>query len=95
MSVRPEKELGPEEGRLAGSGLLHDFLVHAARRWPECVAVDIPPGHHRPTRTLVTYAELESESNALAQRLRRFIHGESVVGILLPRTSAHLYSEVR
>ncbi len=54
--------------------------------------MDIPPGHDRPTRVLVTYAELHAEAQALANHLRPSIHGECVVGILLPRTTPHLFS---
>ena len=88
MSNYPEAQA---EACIVGeSGLLHDFFERIARRWPDRVAVDVPPGNDRPARTLVTYAELDNESSALALRLRPFIHGECVVGILLPRTSAHL-----
>jgi non-ribosomal peptide synthetase-like protein len=72
--------------------MLHEFFERAALRWPEQIAVDVPPGVERPERTLVTYAALEREANDLAQNLRRFIHGECVVGVLLPRTSEHLYA---
>ena len=88
MSDCPEARA--EACRVAESGLLHDFFERAASRWPERVAVDVPPGNDRPARTLVTYAELETESSSLALRLRPFIHGECVIGILLPRTSAYL-----
>ena len=75
----------------AAPALLQDFLDAAARRAPERVALEIPPGRHRPTRRSLTYAELAQRSDALAQRLRRFVQGECVVGILLPRASEHLF----
>lgn len=92
MSVCLESESQAEGCDSTGSNMLHEFFERAARRWPERVAVDIPPGNHRPARTLVNYAKLHIESNALAQRLRPLINGECVVGILLPRTTAHLYA---
>ncbi len=91
MSDLPEAEPLTETAGPAGCGLLHQFIEHSARRWPERVALDIPPGNDRPGRSLLTYVELESGSNSLAARLRPLIRGECVVGILLPRTSASLF----
>jgi non-ribosomal peptide synthetase-like protein len=75
----------------AGFGLLHQFLEQSLRLWPDHVAVDIPPGTERPARGILTYAELDAESTALAARLRRSIHGECLVCILLPRTYHSLF----
>jgi hypothetical protein len=36
------------------SPCLHHFFEAAALRWPDAVAVDVPPGRGRPERTLVT-----------------------------------------
>jgi amino acid adenylation domain-containing protein len=72
--------------------LLQHFFESAATRWPEQIAVDVPPGVGRPERRLVTYRELEHQSNALAYLLRTFVTGECVVAILLPRSSERLYS---
>lgn len=71
--------------------LLQSFLETAARRWPERVALEVPPGRDRPARLSLTYAELARQADALAQALRPFVHGECVVGILLPRTTEHLF----
>ncbi|MEO6080631.1 MAG: amino acid adenylation domain-containing protein [Steroidobacteraceae bacterium] len=80
----------PAGGNLAG--LLQHIFEDAARRWPERVAVDIPPGHDRPSRVLATYAELNVAAQALANHLRTLILGECVVGIFLPRTTPQLFS---
>jgi non-ribosomal peptide synthetase-like protein len=72
-------------------GLLHDILDDVARRWPQRIAVEVPPGHGRPNRTVVTYADLTDRARILADRLRPLIHGECVVGILLPRSTPDLY----
>jgi len=77
---------GAEEPRL-----LHQFFERSALQWPERVALDVPPGHGRPERLLVTYAELGRQADALASFLRRFVTGECVVALLLPRRSEHLY----
>ncbi|MBI1842672.1 MAG: amino acid adenylation domain-containing protein [Verrucomicrobia bacterium] len=78
--------------RPADLGLLHSFFERSVRRWPRRVAVEIPPGDGRPSRSFVTYAELNAHANALARRIQPFIHGECVVAVLLPRTTARLYS---
>jgi non-ribosomal peptide synthetase-like protein len=51
----------------------------------------VPPGPDRPHRRVISYAELDRQSDALAYSLRPFVRGECVVAILLPRTSEHLY----
>ncbi|MEO8315221.1 MAG: amino acid adenylation domain-containing protein [Pseudomonadota bacterium] len=72
--------------------LLPEIFERSASRWPERVAVDIPPGHARPNRIQFTYAELNAAAQVLAHQLRPMIHGEVVVGIFLPRTTPHLFS---
>ena len=76
----------------AAPGLLHEFFTRAAARWPHNVAVDVPPSRLRPHRHRTTYAELDRQSNMLAQILAPFVTGECIVAILLPRTGAHLYA---
>jgi non-ribosomal peptide synthetase-like protein len=71
--------------------LLHHWFTRAARRWPNRPAVDAPPGAGRPKRRVVTYAELDRLSDALAADLRESVSGECVVAVLLPRTSERLY----
>ena len=72
--------------------LLHQFFVSAVRRWPERTAVEIPPGHDRPDRRRVTYAELERQAETVAGALRGLAGRDSIVAILLPRRSEWLYS---
>jgi non-ribosomal peptide synthetase-like protein len=71
--------------------LLHHFFEQAARRWPERTALDVPPGQGRPARRTFTYAELDTQTNALACLLQTFVTEECVVAILLPRGGEHLY----
>src|SRR3990172_5700733 len=78
--------------REAAPGLLHEFFVRSAARWPHHVAVDVPPGSRRPHRHRTTYAELDRHSNVLAQALAPFVTGECIVAILLPHTGAQLYA---
>jgi non-ribosomal peptide synthetase-like protein len=72
--------------------LLHQFFDRAAEQWPERIAVDVPPGIGRPHRRLVTYRELQQQSDRLAALLSTLVTGECVVAILLARRSEHLYS---
>jgi len=71
--------------------LLHEFFTRAARRWPENVAIDVPPTPSHPHRRTLTYSELGRRSDALAAYLREFVTGECVVAVVLPRNSEHVY----
>ena len=72
--------------------LLHPFFTRAAARWPEQIAIDIPPGPDRPDRCTVTYAALEHQARLLARALCPLVQGEGLVVIHLPRDSAVLYA---
>ncbi|MFN7931167.1 MAG: amino acid adenylation domain-containing protein [Blastocatellia bacterium] len=71
--------------------LLHEFFAASVRKWPERVALEVPPGIGRPVRRTLTYAELEQRANAIAEFLQPFVTGECIVALLLPRRSEHLY----
>ncbi|MBI4912188.1 MAG: amino acid adenylation domain-containing protein [Acidobacteria bacterium] len=70
---------------------LHAFFRRAVERWPEEVALEIPPGQDRPARLRLSYRELDDRSARLAARLPA-PGPESLVGILLPRSSEHLFA---
>ncbi|HEX4857893.1 MAG TPA: amino acid adenylation domain-containing protein, partial [Usitatibacteraceae bacterium] len=70
--------------------LLHQFFERAAARFPEAIAVDVPPGAGRNRRIQLTYAELDRHASVLARRLQAIVTGECVVAIRLPRNSAML-----
>ena len=71
--------------------LLHHFFERAAEKWPDRIALDIPPGRDRHERRLIQYSELGRLSDRVAAFLSRFVIEECVVAIMLPRTSEHLY----
>jgi non-ribosomal peptide synthetase-like protein len=73
------------------SGRLYEAFEQAARRWPDAVAVDVPPAEGRPARRLVSYGELSDRSDGLARAIRAAAGIPSVAAILLPRTSEHVY----
>ena len=83
---------GPEAIRGLGvKGVLQEFFRQTVERWPERVAVEVPPGRGHPERAFTTYAQLDLASEVLAGRLQPWVTGECVVGILLPRDSSALY----
>ncbi len=71
--------------------LLHEFFEASARREPDGIAVDVPPGPDRVERSRVTYRELNAQADALAARVRPYTGRDGVVGVLLPRTSHWVY----
>lgn len=81
----------PEPAATAGE-LLHPFFARAAARWPEQIAIDVPPGPGRPERRTVTYAELAHRAGRIARTLQPLVSGETLVVIHLPRDSADLFA---
>ena len=71
--------------------LLFSFLERATHRWPDQIAVDVPPNEGHQSRVQITYKSLSQQSNTLAQILGQWVKRECVVGIFLPRNSAQLY----
>ena len=70
--------------------LLHHFFEQSARRWPDAVAVDVPPSGGRPRRT-VTYGDLHRRSSTVARVVQRAVRRPGIVAILLSRTTEDLY----
>lgn len=71
--------------------LLPDVFALSARRHPDAIAVEIPPGAARPSRISISYAELDSRSDILARHLAPSVARDRVVGILLPRENPALF----
>ncbi|HEU5173153.1 MAG TPA: amino acid adenylation domain-containing protein [Gemmatimonadaceae bacterium] len=71
---------------------LHAFFERAVTRWPDAVAVDVPPGRGRPHRRRVTYAELDRLAEHVASALQPYVRGECIVAIVLPRDGEALYA---
>lgn len=69
---------------------LNQFFELAASRWPNRIALEIPPSTRQKARRQLTYAEVESRANNTASFLKQFVTQECVVAILLPKT-AELY----
>ena len=68
--------------------LLHHVFDRAVGRWPDAVAIDVPPGGGRPARQQVTYRQLDAAASELAGRLAGHVHGETMVAIVALRESA-------
>ena len=71
--------------------VLHEFFAQAAVRWPDAVAVDVPPAASRPHRETLTYAELKHESELLAGVVNLAVGRGAVAAIMLGRTTPRLY----
>ena len=91
--VRDSEPLLAGEGRLAQERprLLHEFFATAASRYPDRVAVDVPPGEGRAARRQLTYRQLDAQSLRLAHLLEPHLDDESIVALMLPRGMEQLY----
>lgn len=76
---------------VSGSERLYESFEQVAMRWPDAVAIDVPPGPGRAVRRTVTYAELKDRSERLACLIYPAVAGARVAAILLPRTSDAIY----
>ena len=82
----------PDSAPAAGSPrLLHEIFRRTALRWPERVALEIPPGSERPARHSLTYSELEAASDQLAAWIAPQVNADSVVALAIPRTDPWLF----
>src|SRR5262249_14893777 len=77
------------DGRLS---TLFELFERSVRRWPDAVAVDVPPAVGRPQRQLISYAALDRQSALLARAVLPSVGGGGVVAIFLPRTTERLYA---
>ena len=68
-------------------GLLHDFLAAPLAHKADALAIDVPPGRGRAQRQTLTYGELDALSTRLAQHLLARVAPESIVALLIGRTS--------
>jgi len=71
--------------------VLYEFFQQSAQRWPNAIAVDVPPSVGKPHRKTISYAELEHQSDLLAQAVYRTVGCDSVVAIYLHRNTEWLY----
>ncbi len=63
-----------------------------ADRFPDRVAIEVPPAPYRPERIAVTYQVLRHRANAIAATLRPLVQRDAIVAILLSRDSPDLYA---
>lgn len=71
--------------------VLYEFFQQSAQRWPNAIAVDVPPSLESPHRRRISYTELERKSNILAQAVYLKTGCNLIVAIFLPRTTEWLY----
>ena len=75
------------------SELLHECFSSAAALFPDAIAIDVPPSGARRNRLRCTYAQLDQDSDRLAQTLHaRGTQLEEIVVALLPREDPTLYA---
>lgn len=75
------------------SELLHECFSRAAALFPDAIAIDVPPSGARRNRLRCTYAQLDQDSDRLAQTLHaRGTQLEEIVVALLPREDPTLYA---
>ncbi|WP_406340299.1 amino acid adenylation domain-containing protein [Streptomyces sp. NBC_00648] len=74
-----------------GNASLPDLFEDAAQRWPQAVALDLPPAPGRDRRT-VTYAQLKAQVDAVARAVATLVEQGQIAAVLLPRTTGHLYA---
>ena len=72
--------------------LLHELFERSAERFPDRVALDIPPGLSRLRRIRVTYRALLQRSLDVASAVAPLVGRDAVVAIMLPRYDADLYA---
>lgn len=95
--IPPDTPAPPLAGRREGAGehlppLLHQLFLVAAEDHPRRVALEVPPGHRRPERQRLTYAQLLARARAVAAAVEPVARRDAVVGILLPREDPDLYA---
>jgi len=74
------------------TALLHEFFDARWSRWRDLPAIDVPPGATRPHRVVMSYADLAAHSHAIGEQLRHVVRPDSVVAVLLPRTTVGSFS---
>jgi non-ribosomal peptide synthetase-like protein len=76
----------------SGQGLLHAFIEPAIARYPDHLAIDVPPSPTRSGRQVMTYRDLDRVSERLALQIAPFVHGDTVFALMVPRTTTMLYA---
>ena len=84
----------PSPDPAASSGapprLLQACFEAAAARWPDGLAVDVPPGPGRALRQTATYAELAARAHTLAALLRPRLTRDAIVALHLSLSLIHI-----
>jgi len=92
LLFRPHSQYHPPLMPEATAQRLHDIFATIAARFPEHVAIEIPPGHVRTERCSWTYARLLERSSEFRDALLASLRPDAVASILLPRESPDLYA---
>jgi non-ribosomal peptide synthetase-like protein len=90
--VTPANQPGPALDPERDPDLLHHFFARTARRLPDQIAIDVPPGPGRPRRRTLTYAELDRRSDVFAHVLAPLVTRDSIVAIAIERSDPDLFA---
>jgi non-ribosomal peptide synthetase-like protein len=71
--------------------LLHAIFEQQARSTPAAIALEVPPQRGDTRRVRLSYAELNDHAESLAAAVSRFVSGECIVAVLLPRAGPELF----
>ena len=73
--------------------LLETFFDDAARRWPDAIALDIPPFGEEYPRVRLTYGELDRSAGSIHACLTAMgVERGDIVAIFTPRTNPLAYA---
>ena len=71
--------------------LLHHVFERSATKYPDKIAVDIPPDSDGRKRQVISYGQLSTEAESLAARIAPHAKPGKLIAILVPRNSHRLY----
>lgn len=75
-----------------GQALLHAFIEPVIARYPDHLAIDVPPSPTRSERQTMTYRDLDQVSEGLALQIAPLVDGETIFALMVPRTTPMLYA---
>ena len=86
-----DRKLDVQNDGSPGSATLHGFFEASAKRFPNAIAIDVPPWGDVAERREFTYADIELRSNALAASIGSGLGAEMIVAILMDRSDEGVF----
>ncbi len=91
MSERAPPPVAEPSAEGSGPTTLAEIFAATAARYPERIAVDVPPSGGRPRRT-ATYAALSARADRFRRALEAFSPRGRIVAVFVPRETPDLYA---